>query len=363
MSPSDETSWNFCKFEYAESVENLRWLTKNRLLCVKLIFLNIVSKLERKIFLSDHVFFLLAFVTFLSNILIRHIFSPITLKSQNFRICTVGWAVGCTWRTKPYKKIAIVVNKHWTRWNLSAYLRCLMEHWLRWINLSYSFLWTTTWKARRGRRMVSWNNLIVQQGDAEIKRMRIFEKLRFCIPKVPCPSLLLSFPFRWWGSTGMRENGGKLTGYWPKITGKLGNWREMTGFIEGTYLFGILLRFPQLFRTLILIRVHLSLIWITNYTCTIPFNTATVCADLELIENDLCIISRALTSQLDQVQVHEVKRLLKDLGVKMMTPHDLVHNIIIPIFKSGKWKVCILHWHKFSAKMTRTITWKHRTKQ
>ena len=60
---------------------------------------------------------------------------------------------------------------------------------------------------------------------------------------------------------------------------------------------------------------------------------------MEIIENDLAILSRELTSRLDKIQIQQVMRLLKDLGVKLMTPFDLIHNNIIPIFKTGKWKV------------------------
>ena len=58
-----------------------------------------------------------------------------------------------------------------------------------------------------------------------------------------------------------------------------------------------------------------------------------------LIENDLNILSRTMISRLDQVQQQQVISLLKDLGIKPMTPSDLIHNHIIPTFKTGKWKV------------------------
>ncbi|XP_065672427.1 uncharacterized protein LOC100210004 isoform X4 [Hydra vulgaris] len=59
---------------------------------------------------------------------------------------------------------------------------------------------------------------------------------------------------------------------------------------------------------------------------------------LDLIENDLNILSSNLMESLDHIEQEQVKKLMCDLGVKYITPSDLIHNQIIPAFKSGLWK-------------------------
>ncbi|XP_047140685.1 uncharacterized protein LOC100210004 isoform X2 [Hydra vulgaris] len=59
---------------------------------------------------------------------------------------------------------------------------------------------------------------------------------------------------------------------------------------------------------------------------------------LDLIENDLNILSSNLMESLDHIEQEQVKKLMCDLGVKYITPSDLIHNHIIPSFKSGLWK-------------------------
>ncbi|XP_065672459.1 uncharacterized protein LOC100211694 isoform X2 [Hydra vulgaris] len=59
---------------------------------------------------------------------------------------------------------------------------------------------------------------------------------------------------------------------------------------------------------------------------------------LDLTENDLNILSSNLMESLDHIEQEQVKKLMCDLGVKYITPSDLIHNHIIPFFKSGLWK-------------------------
>ena len=63
---------------------------------------------------------------------------------------------------------------------------------------------------------------------------------------------------------------------------------------------------------------------------------------LRVIEKDLHILSHALYDGLDQIKKQQVRRLLKDLGVKSMAPSDLVTNHVIPLFKEDLWKVCLI---------------------
>lgn len=70
---------------------------------------------------------------------------------------------------------------------------------------------------------------------------------------------------------------------------------------------------------------------------------------LNEVEKDLNILSRDLYSNLDQIQQEQVRRLLKDVGVKSMTPSDLITNHIIPLFKEGHWQVSLVKegWTNF----------------
>ena len=63
---------------------------------------------------------------------------------------------------------------------------------------------------------------------------------------------------------------------------------------------------------------------------------------LRVIEKDLHILSHSIYDGLDQIKKQQVRRLLKDLGVKSMTPSDLVTNHVIPLFKEDLWKVISL---------------------
>lgn len=62
---------------------------------------------------------------------------------------------------------------------------------------------------------------------------------------------------------------------------------------------------------------------------------------LQLIEQDLNILSRTLFEELNQMECAEVQRFLKDLGLKPILPRDLVYEHIIPTFKNGKWQVSL----------------------
>ena len=62
---------------------------------------------------------------------------------------------------------------------------------------------------------------------------------------------------------------------------------------------------------------------------------------LRVIEKDLHILNHALYDGLDQIKKQQVRRLLKDLGVKSMAPSDLVTNHVIPLFKEDLWKVIV----------------------
>lgn len=60
-----------------------------------------------------------------------------------------------------------------------------------------------------------------------------------------------------------------------------------------------------------------------------------------MIENDLFMLPRQLTCGLDELEKQQVKRFLKDLGVKDITPSELINEHIIQCFKDEKkWKVC-----------------------
>ena len=60
---------------------------------------------------------------------------------------------------------------------------------------------------------------------------------------------------------------------------------------------------------------------------------------LQLIEQDLNVLSCTLFEGLNQMECAEVQRFLKDLGLKPILPRDLIYEHIIPTFKSGKWQV------------------------
>lgn len=47
----------------------------------------------------------------------------------------------------------------------------------------------------------------------------------------------------------------------------------------------------------------------------------------------------ALFSSLDDIGRSQVEQLLRRLGVKSWSARELINSHIIPIFKSGKWKV------------------------
>ncbi|XP_066912062.1 uncharacterized protein [Clytia hemisphaerica] len=59
---------------------------------------------------------------------------------------------------------------------------------------------------------------------------------------------------------------------------------------------------------------------------------------LKIIEQDICMVSSELTSNLEEMEQLTAKRFLKNLGVKSITPGDLINDYIIPAFKSGAWK-------------------------
>jgi len=66
---------------------------------------------------------------------------------------------------------------------------------------------------------------------------------------------------------------------------------------------------------------------------------------LRVIEKDLKFLSHEIFHNLENIKKQQVRRLLKDLGVKSMTPSDLIYNHIIPILQEDRWKVrrmCIL---------------------
>ena len=60
---------------------------------------------------------------------------------------------------------------------------------------------------------------------------------------------------------------------------------------------------------------------------------------IHLIEKDLHILSHSLVLCLGGISQQQVKKLLCDLGVKDITPSDVIQNHIIPTFKTGNWKV------------------------
>ena len=60
-----------------------------------------------------------------------------------------------------------------------------------------------------------------------------------------------------------------------------------------------------------------------------------------MIEQDICMVSHELTSNLEEMDQVTAKRFLKNLGVKSITPGDLINDYIIPAFKSGAWQVWI----------------------
>ncbi|XP_047129806.1 uncharacterized protein LOC100210255 isoform X1 [Hydra vulgaris] len=69
----------------------------------------------------------------------------------------------------------------------------------------------------------------------------------------------------------------------------------------------------------------------------IIFNKKSV-QPIHLIEQDLLILSHDFMSYLSGIEQQQLKNFLCDLGVKEITPLDIVQNCIIPTFKSGKWK-------------------------
>ena len=66
------------------------------------------------------------------------------------------------------------------------------------------------------------------------------------------------------------------------------------------------------------------------------------------------MVSAHLTENIDGVDVndgdggsgdmkrYQVNRFLKELGVKAISPSDLINDYIIPSFKDGSWKVCFV---------------------
>ena len=58
-----------------------------------------------------------------------------------------------------------------------------------------------------------------------------------------------------------------------------------------------------------------------------------------VLEKDLSTVHPALFSSLDDIGRSQVEQLLRRLGVKSWSARELVNSHIIPIFKSGKWKV------------------------
>ena len=63
---------------------------------------------------------------------------------------------------------------------------------------------------------------------------------------------------------------------------------------------------------------------------------------LQLIEQDLNVLSCTLFEGLNQMECAEVQRFLKDLGLKPILSRDLIFEHIIPTFKTGKWQVSFL---------------------
>lgn len=69
-----------------------------------------------------------------------------------------------------------------------------------------------------------------------------------------------------------------------------------------------------------------------------------------MIEQDLCMVSSYLTEDTGgddgddgagSIKRYQVNRFLKELGVKSISPSDLINDYIIPSFKDGSWEVCI----------------------
>ena len=65
-----------------------------------------------------------------------------------------------------------------------------------------------------------------------------------------------------------------------------------------------------------------------------------------MIEQDLCMVSPHLTEDTNDddgddsgMKRYQVNRFLKELGVKTISPSDLINDYIIPSFRDGSWKV------------------------
>lgn len=60
-----------------------------------------------------------------------------------------------------------------------------------------------------------------------------------------------------------------------------------------------------------------------------------------LLLRDLNMVHPNLLQCQDSVANSQVSRLLKDFQVKHLTPHDIIHHHILPVFQSDQWKVSL----------------------